>query len=327
MALEDIMSIFKNVLVGIDLLQADSLGSTNFSPPVEEAIKHGLWLAEKASASVTFFAAIEMPVDDLFSLEADESHAASQLQRSGRRALDQLVDSAQKRGFTADAKLVSGEGWTEIIREVERGGHDVVIVGTRNVGAVQRFLFGSTAMQLLHNCPCPVWVTRPEPRPVPHNILVTSDFTPVSEVAVKLGLAIGELSGAKVNLLNAVDYVVDRLWSTGLLHTNTESYHRQVQAEAREQLADQLARAAGGQPSANVELHVVAGESIADTAILDFIQHHQIDLLVMGTMARGGLPGVVIGNTAERLVTHVPCSMLAVKPADFKSPVGPTAAG
>src|SRR5215469_8824654 len=198
------MSIFKNVLVGIDLLQADSLGSTNFSPPVEEA-----------SASVTFFAAIDVPVDDLFSLEAHESRVASQLQRSGRQALDHLVNSAKKRGLTADAKLVTGEGWIEITREVERGGHDVVIVGTRNVGALQRFLFGSTAMRLLHNCPCPVWVTRPEPRPLPHNILVTSDFSPVSEITVKLGLAIGELSGAKVNLLHAVDYPLDRLWSSG----------------------------------------------------------------------------------------------------------------
>jgi universal stress protein E len=218
--------------------------------------------------------------------------------------------------------LVSGEGWVEIIREVERAGHDVVIVGTRNVGALQRFLFGSTAMRLLHNCPCPVWVTRPEPRPVPHNILITSDFSPVSEITVKLGLAVGELSGAKVNLLHAVDYPLDRLWSSGLLDTNTQIYHDRVKADAHEQLSEQLARVAGGQPSANVERHVVEGVSIADTAILDFIQHHHIDLLVMGTMARSGLPGVFIGNTAERLVTHVPCSMLAVKPADFKSPIG-----
>jgi nucleotide-binding universal stress UspA family protein len=316
------MLIFQNVLVGIDLFQLDGRGPNHFSPPVEEAIKHGLWLAEKASASVTFFAAVDVPEDELDLLEADGSHAASPLQ-SGRQALDHLVDSTKKRGLTADAKLVSGEGWIEIIREVERGGHDMVIVGTRNVGTLQRVLFGSTAMQLLHHCPCPVWVTRPEPRPVPHNILVSSDFTLVSEVAVKLGLAIGELSGAKVNLLNAVDYVVDRLYSTGLLHSNRDKYHDRVKTEAREQLADQLARVSGGQPSANVELHIVEGESIADTAIVDFIRDHEIDLLVMGTTARSGLPGVLIGNTAERLLTQVPCSMLAVKPPDFKSGIEP----
>ena len=320
------MSVFKSVLVGIDLLQTDGLDSSSFSLPVEEAIRHGLWLAEKASASVTFFAALDIPEDTLHSAEADESCLASQLHRSGQRALDHLVDSAKMRGLTANAKLVSGNAWIEIIREVEQSGHDVVIVGTRNVRGLRRFLFGSTAMRLLHNCPCPVWVTRPESKPVPHNILVTSDFSPVSEITLKLGLAIGELSGAKVHVLHAVDYLLDRLWSVGLLHANTEVYHAHVKAEAHERLTDQLARVGGGHPAAKVELHIVEGESIADTAILEFIEHHQIDLLLMGTMARGGIPGLTIDNTAERLVTHVPCSMLAVKPDDFKSPSGSTAA-
>lgn len=315
------MSLFQNVLVGIDLLQADRAGSTSFSPPVEEAIKHGLWLAEKASASVTFFAAVDLPEDDLYSLEGAETHVVSQLERTGKRALDHLVDRAKERGLSADRKLVSGEGWVEITREVMHGGHDVAIVGTRNVGALQRFLFGSTAMKLLHNCPCPVWVTRPEPRPVPHNILVASDLSPVTEKALRLGLEIGRLSGAKVNLLHAVDYPLDRLWSTGLLDSSTQIYHDKVKADARAKLDEQLIRVSGGSPGATVELHIVEGLSIADTAILDFIQYHRIDLLVMGTMARSGIPGVFIGNTAERLVTHVPCSMLAVKPAEFESPL------
>ena len=214
----------------------------------------------------------------------------------------------------------------EIIREVEQSRYDVVIVGTRNVSGLRRFLFGSTAMRLLHNCPCPVWVTRPELKPVPHNILVTSDFTPVSDIAVKLGLAIGELSGAKVHVLNAVDYLLDRRYSIGLLHTNREAYHAHIKEEAHERLTNQLTNLAGGQPKAAVELHIVEGESVADTAILEFIEHHQIDLLLMGTIAGEGFLGLTVDNTAERLVTHIPCSMLVVKPDDFTAPHVSTAA-
>jgi universal stress protein E len=321
------MSVFNSVLVGIDLLQRDEQDSNRFSLPVEEAIKHGLWLAERASARVTFFAAMDMPVDTFHSPRAGESSLDTEVHQSGQRALDQLVNFAKQRGLTANAKLVSGEGWVEIIREVELIGHDVVIVGMRNVGSLSRLLFGSTAMRLLHNCPCPVWVTRPDLKPVPHNILITSDFSPVSEITVKLGLAIGELSGAKVHVLHAVDYLLDRRWSVGLLHTNMEAYHAHVKAEALEQLTDQLARLAGGQPTATVELHIVEGGSVADTAILEFIEHHQIDLLLMGTIAREGFLGLTTDNTAERLVTHIPCSMLAVKPDDFmstSSPIGAT---
>lgn len=315
------MAPLEKLLVGVDLLQAEGVGSTNFSPPVAEAIKHGLWLAEKSSASLTFFAAVDVPVDDISSLGGDATRVAGQLQEAGGRVLGHLVREASARGVTADARLVTGEGWVEMTREVQRGQYDLAIVGTRNVGALQRFLFGSTAMKLLHNCPCPVWVTRPEPHPLPTNILVASDLTEVGEIALRLGISLGTLSGAKMNLLHAVDYPLDRLWSTGLMDTSTQIYHNRVQADARERLEEQLAKVAGPNPPCSVELHIAEGLSIADNAILDFIRTHQIDLLIMGTMARSGIPGVFIGNTAERLVTHMPCSLLAVKPADFVSPI------
>jgi universal stress protein E len=322
---KNVMSQFQNVLVGIDPLQAEGLSSTRFSPPVEEAIKHGLWLAEKAAASVTFFAAVEMPEDNLYSLAGEEHRMADEIEQAGRQALDELVARAQERGLTADSKLVCGTGWVELTREVLHGGHSVVIVGTRSAGAVQRFLFGSTAMRLLHNCPSPIWVTRPEPRPMPANILVASDFSEVTDDALRLAIEVGRLSGAKVHLLHAVDYPLDRLWSTGLLDTNAQIYHNRVKADAHRQLSEQLARVAGPKPPIQVELEIVEGLAIADTAILDFIERRHIDLLVMGTMARSGIPGVFIGNTAERLVTHVSCSLLAVKPANFVSPIPPEA--
>ena len=76
------MSVFNSVLVGIDLLQSNGHDSSRFSLPVQEAIKHGLWLAEKASASVTFFAALSIPNETLRSPNAE----SDQLQWSGQRA-------------------------------------------------------------------------------------------------------------------------------------------------------------------------------------------------------------------------------------------------
>jgi len=58
---------------------------------------------------------------------------------------------------------VFGKSWIEIIRQVLREQHDLVITGTRDLGAHGRLLFGSTGMKLLRYCPCPVWVTKPDP--------------------------------------------------------------------------------------------------------------------------------------------------------------------
>jgi nucleotide-binding universal stress UspA family protein len=51
------------------------------------------------------------------------------------------------------------------------------------------------------------------------------------------------------------------------------------------------------------------------------IEDKKIDVLVMGTVARTGIPGFIIGNTAESVVQQLSCSLLALKPNGFISPV------
>ena len=66
----------------------------------------------------------------------------------------------------------------------------------------------------------------------------------------------------------------------------------------------------------------VDDRAVSSTAIREAVEHLHPDLLVMGTVSRGGLAGFLIGNTAERLLDRVDCSLLTVKPNEFVSPVG-----
>ena len=52
-------------------------------------------------------------------------------------------------------------------------------------------------------------------------------------------------------------------------------------------------------------------EGPADMVILDTIEEHPIDLLIMGTIGRRGMAGMLIGNTAEKLLPVLPCAILA----------------
>ena len=45
------------------------------------------------------------------------------------------------------------------------------------------------------------------------------------------------------------------------------------------------------------------------------------DVLVLGTISRGGLPGLLIGNTAEKVMRKLDYALLTVKPEDFVSPI------
>jgi nucleotide-binding universal stress UspA family protein len=46
-----------------------------------------------------------------------------------------------------------------------------------------------------------------------------------------------------------------------------------------------------------------------------------VDVIVMGTVCRTGVAGFFIGNTAEKILNQVECSVLTVKPEGFESPI------
>jgi nucleotide-binding universal stress UspA family protein len=74
-----------------------------------------------------------------------------------------------------------------------------------------------------------------------------------------------------------------------------------------------------GDRLADVEVTLRKGRP--DVVIPEFVVGEGVDLVVMGSVARSGLAGVLIGNTAERLLRKLPCSVIAIKPDGFVSPV------
>ena len=69
----------------------------------------------------------------------------------------------------------------------------------------------------------------------------------------------------------------------------------------------------------NVKVHLLKGEP-GDLIPLT-AEKKRVELIIMGTVARTGIPGFIIGNTAEKALTAVDCSVLAVKPDSFTTPL------
>jgi nucleotide-binding universal stress UspA family protein len=65
--------------------------------------------------------------------------------------------------------------------------------------------------------------------------------------------------------------------------------------------------------------HLVRGGPRREIPVL--AERLGIDLVVMGTVARTGIPGFIMGNTAESILEQIGCSVLAIKPPGFASPV------
>jgi len=67
------------------------------------------------------------------------------------------------------------------------------------------------------------------------------------------------------------------------------------------------------------QIHLIQGS--AERVIPQLAKEKHMDLIVMGTVARTGLSGFFIGNIAESILNQINCSVLALKPSDFHTPV------
>jgi hypothetical protein len=69
--------------------------------------------------------------------------------------------------------------------------------------------------------------------------------------------------------------------------------------------------------SVNVAASARPSSKMAPEQILSFVPEHDIKLLVLGTIARTGVSGMLMGNTAENVQRFPPCSILDNKKSNY----------
>jgi len=262
--------------------------------------------------NVDFFFSLDLsPTAQLLISESGANEAT--VLKDARNRLAKLAAQAQQEGIVADSHVVVGKSWFELICQVLRNQHDLVVVGTRHLSAVQGFFVGSTGIKLLRKCPCAVWVTQPRTGKDFDSILVAHDLRPVGDLAMELGCSMAKLQNAQLHVVHSTEFPeFDYMFPARISAEHKQAYHER----AKEHIQSQLDRADLPLP-ANVQF---ASES-PEFAVMHCIEQHSVDLVVMGTVGRTGISGFITGNTAERLLPQIPCSLLAVKPPGFVSPV------
>lgn len=250
-----------------------------------------------------------------------------------RRALEERLAPWRER-LDLRVEELSGRRFLQVIRSVLRNDHDLVIKTAEDPDWASRLL-GSDDMHLLRKCPCPVWLTRPGEPQQYQSILAAVDFdaSDATSITSELNTRILALSAslalrhsARFHLVHVWDAPAESLlrrWSedpdqASFTYVSAErDRHQEGMERIRAWLDDYLGRdtAAGLDP----QLHVLRGSPGA--VIPGVAERVGADLTVMGTVARTGIAGLFMGNTAETVLEQLRSSVLAVKPAGFVSPV------
>ncbi|HTN03778.1 universal stress protein [Planctellipticum variicoloris] len=313
------MERLQNVLVGVDLHQGDLLVSDDFSPTTVAAIDQACELASYNKADLTLCAVLEISEQALHLIEIDHLNVKKTVEDNAAEALQRLVAIVKERGLNARTVIRIGRSWEELTREAIEGAHDCVVVGTRERGKASRMLFGSTAQKLIRFCPCPVWIVKPAEVREIREVLVASDLSEAAQSAVQTAVRVAGALNAKLFLVHSLEFPFETyLRTAGVSEEEVVKYRATLHKEANEKLQAQIAATDARTLTQGVQIHVLEGTP--DDAIPDFVDKHEVDVVVIGTQGRSGISGVLLGNTAERLLPHLHASLVAVKPAGYVSP-------
>ena len=113
-----------------------------------------------------------------------------------REWLEGAIESVAADGGSLDSKVLVGKPFIEIIREVLRNEHDLVIKCSDPDRSLREVFFSSTDKHLMRKCPCPVWIIKPTERHKYLRILAAVDQDPKEPVKDELNRQILELSSS-----------------------------------------------------------------------------------------------------------------------------------
>jgi len=134
---------------------------TDGSPGARAAVTHGLELARRLGTRVIFV--FVRPDTWLLGDPYYQHRLSEQLARS-RAALGPAIDEAEAASVEAEHEVVEGDTSDELIRAARYHDAELIVVGSRGLGALAGAVLGSTSARLVQHSPIPVLVVK-EPAP------------------------------------------------------------------------------------------------------------------------------------------------------------------
>lgn len=307
------MQRFKDILY---LAGEDPLAETGFSRAVA--------LARANDARLTVASVVREPDGLAGALGFDPGEVHGSVVRERERALEELAAKAKEGGLRTVTRLLHGTPFLAAIREVLRADHDLLMKVAAGERGLRARFFGSTDHSLMRKCPVPVWLLDPARSARFRTVLAAVD--PAGPHADELNARIVQMASSLAAREGASFHVVHawQLYGESLLRSHrTELSRRRLRtllrqeaAERRTRLETLLEREAEG-PEPRVELH----KGVPSRVIAKVAKKVRADVLVMGAVTHGGVPGLLIGSTAETVLARVQCAVLTVKPEGFRTPV------
>jgi len=303
------------------------------------ALRSAKMLADRHGAALEVLACVEPPHDLNVLARLAAREPTTLLNELRERTRDAML-ARLKEHLPADQTalhIAVGKTFVEIIRHVVANECDFVVKSAETLSGVHRFLFASTDQHLLRKCPCPVWLQTSNAPVVPKRIVAAVDVDEwdaaepetlhlLNRRVLSAACTIAAPLEAQVFVLHAWDAIGEGLvWafsSSKDARGSANLYVNEVREGHQKAMSRLISQHLFDMPDRDgVQFVPRLVRGAPEQVLEEQSRELDADVIVMGTVARTGLSGVFIGNTAENIINNLACPVLAVKPDGFISPL------
>ena len=238
------------------------------------------------------------PLVLLHVVEGEWSDAA--LEERAVEALETLLESDAS---SAEIIVRRGEVQHEIIQLAEGRSAALIVTGVARFNNVRDFILGTAVDHLVRHAPAPVLVVKRRARRPWRRILVATDFSPCSELALRAAVELFPQSSLTLwhNCHASFEAWLDK-----------EETTVEICRQAREEM-NRFVEAAGIADAARRSLDTLVSTGELLNSARQALRDGEFDLLVLGTHGRGGFAQATIGSRAADLLNDVACDVLMVR--------------
>jgi nucleotide-binding universal stress UspA family protein len=184
-----------------------------------------------------------------------------------------------------------GSASAVLLRHAKAG--DLLVMGSRGLDAMDRFLLGSVSTQALHHAPCSMLIVKEAPRPV-RRIVVALDGSAASRKALHFLLKQCR-PDVRIELI--------------LVHVMPKMKYPEVKEVGKRLMGRDAKRL--GEAGYGVTQAPRLGRPADE--IMAVARQHQADLILCGAKGLGAVGRMLLGSVSTKLAQHSPCSVLVVR--------------
>ncbi len=249
-----------------------------------------------------------------------ERHQADERAReAGRRLLDESVEHARAlRPELEVATVLASEGAPEVLLDEARHG-DLIVVGSRGLGAIRAIMLGSVSVRTSAHAPCPVIVVPETATQHRGRIVVGVDGSESSRRALRFALRHALLVDASVEVVNSWEVPLPQ--DSESQATDARSLHEEVFDRQSEEIVAGVLAEVIDDETEDLDISAVRMQSDPVKALLD--AGREAELIVVGSRGRGGVRGLVMGSTSQEVLRQARVPVAVLPPHSEETGQGP----